>query len=274
MKRKGFTLIELLVVIAIIAILAAILFPIFAKAREKARQTTCLSNIKQIFMGINMYASDWDGVIPVVCNQCPTDGTTVMDCEIKTNWVTTTAQYQDAAALWTWDPATDDCNGWLGGNKGCRALYQCPTASKSFLRGYSSGGSWVPMSESYGGVSIGYNYYAGYIVDLGDGIPTYNHVGVLGFSGPKILDNQNPDKLLLADLGPRGTSAGNSDNWFRTFAWPTRLSGRHSGGVNCGFADGHAKWIRLNWLTYCNDEGTQNAADQLQRYKDVFCLVN
>jgi prepilin-type N-terminal cleavage/methylation domain-containing protein/prepilin-type processing-associated H-X9-DG protein len=59
-RRKGFTLIELLVVIAIIAILAAILFPVFAKAREKARQTSCLSNIKQISLGWQMYAQDFD----------------------------------------------------------------------------------------------------------------------------------------------------------------------------------------------------------------------
>lgn len=58
--RRGFTLIELLVVIAIIAILAAILFPVFARAREKARQTSCLSNVKQISLGIIMYAQDFD----------------------------------------------------------------------------------------------------------------------------------------------------------------------------------------------------------------------
>jgi prepilin-type N-terminal cleavage/methylation domain-containing protein/prepilin-type processing-associated H-X9-DG protein len=59
-KRTGFTLIELLVVIAIIAILAAILFPVFARAREKARQTSCLSNLKQISLGHLMYAQDYD----------------------------------------------------------------------------------------------------------------------------------------------------------------------------------------------------------------------
>jgi prepilin-type N-terminal cleavage/methylation domain-containing protein/prepilin-type processing-associated H-X9-DG protein len=67
-QRTGFTLIELLVVIAIIAILAAILFPVFARAREKARQTSCLSNVKQISLGIVMYTQDYDNVFPVSRN--------------------------------------------------------------------------------------------------------------------------------------------------------------------------------------------------------------
>jgi prepilin-type N-terminal cleavage/methylation domain-containing protein len=63
-KRFGFTLIELLVVIAIIAILAAILFPVFAQAREKARESTCLSNFKQMGTGVMMYLQDWDETYP------------------------------------------------------------------------------------------------------------------------------------------------------------------------------------------------------------------
>jgi prepilin-type N-terminal cleavage/methylation domain-containing protein/prepilin-type processing-associated H-X9-DG protein len=63
-KHSAFTLIELLVVIAIIAILAAILFPVFAQAREKARQATCLSNFKQMGTGVMMYVQDWDDCYP------------------------------------------------------------------------------------------------------------------------------------------------------------------------------------------------------------------
>jgi prepilin-type N-terminal cleavage/methylation domain-containing protein len=69
--RVGFTLIELLVVIAIIAILAAILFPVFAQAREKARQANCISNLKQIGIASNMYLQDYDERFPFAGNPWP-----------------------------------------------------------------------------------------------------------------------------------------------------------------------------------------------------------
>lgn len=80
--RRGFTLIELLVVIAIIAILAAILFPVFAKAREKARQSSCLSNEKQIALGIMQYCQDYDERFPMYA-----------DAAYSYNWDTAIAPY-------------------------------------------------------------------------------------------------------------------------------------------------------------------------------------
>src|SRR5688572_25092696 len=66
-KKTGFTLIELLVVIAIIALLAAILFPVFSRARENARRASCQSNLKQIALGALQYVSDYDGrLVPLV----------------------------------------------------------------------------------------------------------------------------------------------------------------------------------------------------------------
>src|SRR6516162_8998464 len=67
--KRAFTLIELLVVIAIIAILAAILFPVFAQARAKARQTTCLSNLRQVGSGLAMYVQDYDEHLPNCCRE-------------------------------------------------------------------------------------------------------------------------------------------------------------------------------------------------------------
>jgi len=74
MRRRGFTLIELLVVIAIIAILAAILFPVFAQAREKARQTSCLSNVKQMGTAFMMYVQDADETFPLAYGWAPGRG--------------------------------------------------------------------------------------------------------------------------------------------------------------------------------------------------------
>lgn len=67
-SQRAFTLIELLVVIAIIAILAAILFPVFAKARERARESSCISNLKQLGLAINNYTQEWDETLPYAIN--------------------------------------------------------------------------------------------------------------------------------------------------------------------------------------------------------------
>jgi prepilin-type N-terminal cleavage/methylation domain-containing protein/prepilin-type processing-associated H-X9-DG protein len=89
MRKKGFTLIELLVVIAIIAILAAILFPVFAKAREKARQSSCASNVKQLALSILSYKQDFDETYPLswpVTAPQGTPGTRSNSCGTYNYW--------------------------------------------------------------------------------------------------------------------------------------------------------------------------------------------
>src|SRR5262249_30596523 len=99
MKRRrtvGFTLIELLVVIALIAILAAILFPVFAQAREKARGTTCLSNLKQIGSGLSLYLQDYDETYPL--NQFDAHGA---DCKpLGYTWKEAVRPYIQNGEVW------------------------------------------------------------------------------------------------------------------------------------------------------------------------------
>jgi hypothetical protein len=117
--KTGFTLIELLVVIAIIAILAAILFPVFAQARESARATACLSNTKQIALGQLMYAQDYDEtIIPwinvdrnqyALADQLPAVWTSLLQPYIKNKQILFCPSFSDAATAKAMDQA--DCDG-------------------------------------------------------------------------------------------------------------------------------------------------------------------
>jgi len=127
-RYQGFTLIELLVVIAIIAILAAILFPVFAKAREKARQTQCLNNQRQIVLAVTMYAQDHDELLPTADTiwgsinldrgvlKCPTAGTKIPNAYAYSKYIAGLALGEIA------NPATAECTGdGVGGTAGTLA---------------------------------------------------------------------------------------------------------------------------------------------------------
>ena len=115
--RKGFTLIELLVVIAIIAILAAILFPVFAKVREKARQSACMSNMKQINLALLQYVQDYNETYPAV-GDSPSSG--------FTGWVAEIQSYVKNTKLFTC-PSNSNTNNYFNTNYvndyGCNSTY-------------------------------------------------------------------------------------------------------------------------------------------------------
>ena len=104
--KHAFTLIELLVVIAIIAILAAILFPVFAQARESARRTTCASNMKQVALGLTMYAQDYDETFPVHVATTGMSGLDVGNYATApyTVWINATQPYIKHSGVW-WCPS-------------------------------------------------------------------------------------------------------------------------------------------------------------------------
>ncbi len=137
MNRRAFTLIELLVVIAIIAILAAILFPVFAQAREKARQTSCLSNQKQLGLGTMMYVQDYDETYPMTANYGEPAAT-------RTIWSDMVAPYLKNRDIFKCPSAVSPGypNGWA--ERGYAAigmsaqLAYAPTGSPDALEGFPS----------------------------------------------------------------------------------------------------------------------------------------
>jgi prepilin-type N-terminal cleavage/methylation domain-containing protein/prepilin-type processing-associated H-X9-DG protein len=209
---KGFTLIELLVVIAIIAILAAILFPVFAKARDKARQTVCSSNLKQIGMVAIMYTEDWDGYLPVCVNKSVSPWVV---------WVDTLAKSIDRDAAWSMSEASPDKSGWSGGAKSTHSLFLCPSAPRVFT-----------SAESLYGVSMGYNSRLG--TNFGAGWISAGYV-------PRDLNKQNASLILITD----GASSQSHRSFEGTGTPPNNTTisiGRHNDGANLFFADGHVKW--------------------------------
>ncbi|GAB4469304.1 MAG: hypothetical protein OHK0029_41870 [Armatimonadaceae bacterium] len=136
----AFTLIELLVVIAIIAILAAILFPVFAQARAKARQTACLSNMKQIGLGMMMYVQDYDEKLPPF-RQVPTGGDW---------WTARMLNWKDSILPYIKNGGRAYNGGAAYTQQGDGGIFQCPDniAAWSTARAWGFGGTGNPGDES------------------------------------------------------------------------------------------------------------------------------
>lgn len=162
MKTRAFTLIELLVVIAIIAILAAILFPVFAQAKESAKKSACLSNVKQLILGATMYAGDYDDVFSP--SEYGGNGDPVTNPHIT--WTTITMPY-----IKNGDFNTDTASG-IKMSTGKEGIFACPTAPKKsststsvegysygvhhaiFADNYGSGNSWFPADQVTPSMSV------------------------------------------------------------------------------------------------------------------------
>lgn len=216
--RRGFTLIELLVVIAIIAILAAILFPVFAKAREKARQTSCASNLKQIDLAFLMYAQDYDGHVIGYrigaggSGGCGTSNDTqwfvhVLQPYVK-NWqifICPSSQY-NAGAGCSYLLTADQLHG-TSYALNCTA-FTC--LSCSYAGTYPHGGN-----APYGTTNMDSFPAPAQVADFWDGV---------GGVGRAYL--QNDPQAVVGVGGGCGTD----------YIEP------HNGGVNVAWCDGHVKW--------------------------------
>ena len=207
-RRTGFTLIELLVVIAIIAILAAILFPVFARAREKARQTSCLSNIKQLALGVIMYTQDYDERYPA--------GDSVA-------WGT---------GAWPGYPHGGYVDGiypYVKNNQ----LFLCPSDSLQNCL----------ANANTGGHTFGSDYLAGTYPNQGLSY-TYNY-WLYTLSASQI---QYVAETCLIAEGIQRPYIYNTGNRLNGQHARMIGGCRHNEGMNVGLADGHGKWYKANNL--------------------------
>ena len=223
--RRGFTLIELLVVIAIIAILAAILFPVFSRAREKARTAACQSNLKQIGLAIRMYTSDWDELLP--------------------GWGCRVAQ-----PLSDYDPNAEPV--WVDMHPFMRIypyvknreLYICP--SDPHMRpGQCLGGR-----RRAGG--YGYTVILGAYRRRGQGVPLpkiERAAEIIICADIACNSFLNPPWCCAANQIWRWSNLGHPDNKKRYNDWHANIVPRHSEGANILFVDGHVKWERPDRVT-------------------------
>jgi prepilin-type N-terminal cleavage/methylation domain-containing protein/prepilin-type processing-associated H-X9-DG protein len=253
-RRNGFTLIELLVVIAIIAILAAILFPVFAQAREKARQTSCLSNIKQQGLAVHMYAQDYDETLPPwwVPNAAVTDppGASAIHYwyvnlipYTKNRDVFRCPSAGGASAYPPWDikdvfdPNEKDANGkilkhWLAGTGGY-GWNACFISTHAGTYGATSGN---PLGMALAGIS-----HAAETIMIGEISKQSNPAGIYL---TKRLYDQIP-KTMAVGCGYPGYPAVTRNG--KTYPGGNREY-RHSEGANIAFFDGHAKWFKEDAL--------------------------
>jgi prepilin-type N-terminal cleavage/methylation domain-containing protein/prepilin-type processing-associated H-X9-DG protein len=244
-RRNAFTLIELLVVIAIIAILAAILFPVFAQAREKARQTSCLSNQKQIGLGIMMYSQDYDELFPLAYGYYPGFGwLSGYGQSVPAGWDTPADPLWDAASATAW---ANSIQPYIKNEQ----VLTCPSAAKVPVTGWSNNPprrAPAAISYSYNGLMMAYPQ-AGITAPASailvhEGIGKHAYLGV-GLANPSLRcpDPNSPCVYQPRSGGACVTGNGGRSDTGTYGSLATRWI--HGNGQNFIFADGHVKWRRL-----------------------------
>jgi prepilin-type N-terminal cleavage/methylation domain-containing protein/prepilin-type processing-associated H-X9-DG protein len=228
--RHGFTLIELLVVIAIIAILAAILFPVFARARAKAQQAGCLSNVKQLALGLLMYVSDYDDRFPfawITSNQ----GTNAL--ALMYPYVNNLQIYACPSTLTV--PVSGANGGWGPGPFIASDYQENPCLGAS-----GGGGGCGNPPEPYGTVNQG-----PYPPIKQEWIYQPSRMIMLKATGqPDWFYSANPDKAASQYVGGDPTLVA---SYSQSYYWPD-IETRHNNGGNMAYCDGHAKWVSSQTL--------------------------
>ena len=282
-KSSAFTLIELLVVIAISAILAAILFPVFAQAREKARQASCLSNTKQLGLAVYQYYQDYDEVgpngnylygspggwagqlVPYIKSSgvfhCPSDTSEGLKADTPSSY----AMNSNLSAGGSGN-ATGNVYYPLGNPVGTPGLsFAFPMAD------LKSPAKTVMLFEVEGSRNIDVTqYYEGPYDKNYNGSPAGN--GALQGYSPtgggttKQCPPANANETLKYATGWMG---GRDPNTFNMACFYTGKEGRHSGGSNFLMADTHAKWFRGSQVSAGRNAGSETANQTGGQYNNA-----
>lgn len=231
--RRGFTLIELLVVIAIIAILAAILFPVFSSAKEAAKKTACISNLRQHVMSVSMYSQESDDVYPMGISATP-QGVVSFIHDL-------TAPYRKNADIL-------QCPSYPTGNGGqdMSGNYQANNYTGSLFQFLRARCGNCRPAGTYRYVAYTFNIGAFGMVTTPapSGLVARNYRPMSEVSVPKIAETLGlTDGYMPRRYNRTETSGGWIEYWYKWEVWP-----RHTGGMVFSFLDGHVKYSRYNGM--------------------------